>query len=84
MDDEKDYERIGRFIYGMQRAGLDDARLREMAADRAHPERAAQAARLAQLFDMIVPRQGQVLSGEELTHTLDEAWHLFQACSRAG
>ena len=41
MDQVPNYEKIGRFIYGMARAGLGEEALSAMAADGAHPERAA-------------------------------------------
>jgi len=79
MDGEKDYERIGRMIYGLQRAGLDEERLKEMALEATHPEQAARAGRMLQLFEAVVGRGGQRLDGDGLTAALEEAWRLFPA-----
>lgn len=82
MDGEKDYERIGRLIYGMQRAGLGQERMVEMAADTTCPDQAARAGRMLQLMDEIVGRGGQRLEGDALTAALEEAWNLFPGVRR--
>ncbi|MCC2962456.1 hypothetical protein LK540_18675 [Massilia sp. IC2-278] len=79
MDGEKEYEQIGRMIYGLHRAGLDEERLKELALDATHPEQAARAGRMLQLFEEIVGRGGRRLEGDQLTAALEEAWRLFQA-----
>lgn len=73
MDFEHDYERIGRFIYGMQRMGLDEARLKAIAADPISPEHAAQAARLLERYERIARLGVQGMSEEESRRALEDA-----------
>lgn len=76
MDDVPDYEKIGRFIYGMHRAGLGEEELQTLAADTAHPERAACAARLLQLFARIRSAGDHATLARDCDDALEDALRL--------
>jgi len=76
MTGEKDYETVGRLIYGLQRAGLGLDELKAMAAGTAHPERAARAADIAWRFERVIRRAAEKVDREEIAQLLEEGLQL--------
>ena len=78
MNEEKDYEKIGRLIYGLQRAGLGQDALKAIAADATRPERAARAARLEQEYARILACQGEGVADDDIAAALEEGVQLVR------
>ncbi|HBI67946.1 MAG TPA: hypothetical protein DDZ22_02665 [Massilia sp.] len=76
MDQVPNYEKIGRFIYGIARAGLGEEALSAMAADGAHPERAARAARLLQHYARLRSGADLDVLAQECAAALEEGQRL--------